>query len=62
MMTHYDIAYWLGLGIAAPFWLSVPKAGPQEDDIYLNRDGQIRAGVDVTDYVLGAGDAVAGRP
>ncbi len=41
-------------------WLPTAALGPQEDDIYRNRQLRVRAGLDPTDCVLGAGDATTG--
>lgn len=41
-------------------WQPTSALGPQCEEIYQNRQRQIRAGLDLSDFVLGAGDAVAG--
>jgi hypothetical protein len=41
-------------------WCTNPYNGPDRDNIYLNRDGKMEAGVDPEDTVLGAGDASPG--
>lgn len=41
-------------------WVGTPALGPQQDELFRNRNRLIRAGCDPTDFVLGAGDAIAG--
>jgi len=39
MWNHYDIAYYLGLGLAAPYWLVVPKARRKVLKALVDRNG-----------------------
>lgn len=38
-------------------WHSSPNVGPSNDNIYLNREDKVNAGVDADDAVLGSGDS-----
>lgn len=41
MLNHYDIAYYLGLGLAAPYWLIVPKARRKVLNALARRNGHM---------------------
>ncbi len=41
MITRYDIAYWLGLGVTAPVWLLIPKARRKVFKAFRERDGRV---------------------
>ncbi|MGB7157904.1 MAG: glycosyltransferase N-terminal domain-containing protein [Tepidisphaeraceae bacterium] len=41
MLNHYDIAYYLGLGVSAPYWLIVPKARRKVLGAFKHRNGHV---------------------
>jgi 3-deoxy-D-manno-octulosonic-acid transferase len=41
MLNHYDIAYYLGLGVAAPYWLLKPSARRKVLAALAQRNGQV---------------------
>src|SRR5262245_57144669 len=41
MLNHYDIAYYLGLGLSAPYWLIKPSARRKVLGAFANRNGHV---------------------
>jgi len=41
MLNHYDIAYYLGLGLSAPYWLIKPSARRKVFGALANRNGHV---------------------
>jgi len=48
MLNHYDIAYYLGLGLSAPYWLIKPSARRKVLGALANRNGQVPRRVEVS--------------
>jgi 3-deoxy-D-manno-octulosonic-acid transferase len=42
MLNHYDIAYYLGLGVSAPYWLIKPSARRKVLTALANRNGHVK--------------------